>query len=146
MTKNKKEEATTKKVVLSEEKKEELRKFNIKDILSNSKKNVESLIHTNLGTKKESIYKSEIFETLSDKEKKAYRKKIRNYVHSLFSAIVTETNETNLKTLISSFDDFYKQTYKINDYSFGSIASENTKGENKEIIIAALNKIKATKK
>lgn len=116
---------------------------NINDILEKSKKSTQSLLNTNLGTKKESIYKDSIFEGLNDKQKKSARKKIRNYVRSIFESIITKSNEkkTNeLKLLIDSFVAFYTETYKINDYSFNSLASENTK--NKELINNALVIIK----
>lgn len=118
--------------------------MNIKDIFDNSKKELSSLLPTNLGTK-ESVYKVEIFKGLSDKEKKSQRRKIRNYVHNIFSAICVEKDEKNLAKLIKGFDEFYKSVYRVNDYSFNSLASENTKGENKQLVINALNVIKKHK-
>ena len=116
---------------------------NINDILDKSKKNTSGLLNTNLGTKKESIYKESIFNGLSDKQKKSARKKIRNYVHAIFESIITKNTEKKTKELndlINSFVEFYTETYRINDYSFSSIASENTK--NKDIINNALTIIK----
>ena len=116
---------------------------NINDILDKSKKNTSGLLNTNLGTKKESIYKESIFEGLSDKQKKSARKKIRNYVHAIFESIITKNTEKKTKelnNLINSFVDFYTETYRINDYSFSSVASENTK--DKDIINNALTIIK----
>lgn len=113
------------------------------EILSNARKGVESELKTNLGTKKESIYKEELFEGLNDKEKKSARKKIRNFVHSLFESVIEANKENNKKSiskLANSFAEFYKETYKINDFSFASIASENTK--DKETINKALDIIK----
>ena len=113
------------------------------EILSNTRKGVESELKTNLGTKKESIYKEELFEGLSDKEKKSSRKKIRNLIHSIFESVIEankENNKKSLSKLAKSFADFYRETYKINDYSFASVASENTK--DKEIIKTALDIIK----
>ena len=49
--------------------------MNANEILSKSRKQIEGLLVTNKGTKKESIYKESIFEELSDKEKKSARKK-----------------------------------------------------------------------
>lgn len=116
---------------------------NINDILDKSKKNTSGLLNTNLGTKKESIYKESIFEGLSDKQKKSARKKIRNYVHAIFESIITKNTEKKnkeLNDLINSFVEFYTETYRINDYSFSSVASENTK--DKDIINNALIIIK----
>ena len=117
--------------------------MNANEILSKSRKQIESLLVTNKGTKKESIYKESIFEELSDKEKKSIRKKIRNYVHSIFESIINaekENNKKDVSKLAKTFADFYCETYKVNDYSFSSIASENTK--NKETINNALAIIK----
>lgn len=117
--------------------------MNANEILSKSRKQIEGLLTTNKGTKKESIYKESIFEELSDKEKKSIRKKIRNYVHSIFESIILADKENNKKSvskLAKTFADFYLETYKLNDYSFSSIASENTK--DKETINNALSIIK----
>lgn len=116
---------------------------NVNEILNNSRKSVESLLVTNKGTKKETIYKDAIFEGLSDKEKKTARKRIRNYVHAIFESIIfseKEKNKQSVTKLANSFAEFYKETYKVNDYSFSSVASENTK--DKEIINSALAIIK----
>ena len=116
---------------------------NVNEILNNSRKSVESLLVTNKGTKKETIYKDAIFEGLNDKEKKTARKRIRNYVHAIFESIVfseKEKNKQSVTKLANSFAEFYKETYKVNDYSFSSVASENTK--DKEIINNALAIIK----
>ena len=116
---------------------------NINEILDKSKKSTSGLLNTNLGTKKESIYKESIFEGLSDKQKKSARKKIRNYVHAIFESIITKSTEKKnkeLSDLINSFVEFYTETYRINDYSFSSVASENTK--EKDLINNALGIIK----
>ena len=116
---------------------------NVNEILNNSRKSVESLLVTNKGTKKETIYKDAIFEGLNDKEKKTARKRIRNYVHAIFESIIfseKEKNKQSVTKLANSFAEFYRETYKVNDYSFSSVASENTK--DKEIINNALAIIK----
>ena len=116
---------------------------NINDILDKSKKNTQGLLNTNLGTKKESIYKETIFNGLSDKQKKSARKNIGNYVHAIFESIVQKSADKKTKELndlINSFVEFYTETYRINDYSFASVASENTK--DKDIINNALTIIK----
>ena len=111
----------------------------INEILEKSRKQTESLLTTNKGTKKESIQKDSIFEGLDDKKKKSARKKIRNYVHSIFESLVLaqkENKKSNVTKLANEFLVFYKETYRINDFSFSSIASENTK--EKELINNAL--------
>ena len=117
--------------------------MNANEILSKSRKQIEGLLVTNKGTKKESIYKESIFEELRDKEKKSIRKKIRNYVHSIFESIINAekgNNKKDVSKLAKTFADFYCETYKVNDYTFASIASENTK--DKETINNALSIIK----
>ena len=110
------------------------------EILAKSQAATASLIQKGTKGHKESIYKSSIFEGLSDKEKKASRKKIRNYVQSLLSSICSADGES-LKTLCKEFTDFYQEVYAVNDYSFASLASENTKEETKKAITAALLKV-----
>ena len=110
------------------------------EILAKSQAATASLIQKGTKGHKESIYKASIFEGLSDKEKKASRKKIRNYVQSLLSSICTAEGES-LKTLCKEFTDFYQEVYAVNDYSFASLASENTKEETKKAITAALLKV-----
>lgn len=113
------------------------------EILATARKDVQSELKTNKGTKKESIYKESIFAELNDKEKKSARKKIRNFVGSIFESIIIANKENNKKSvsrLAKSFAEFYAETYKINDYSFSSVASENTK--DKETINNALAIIK----
>lgn len=117
--------------------------MNVNEILNKSRKNLESDLKTNQGTKKESIYKESIFEGLNDKEKKSSRKKIRNFVHSIFESLLSyekEKNKAKITKLVKEFSDFYKETYKINDFSFSSLASENTK--DKDTINNALAIIK----
>ena len=65
----------------------------INELLEKSRKQTESLLTTNKGTKKESIYKDSIFEGLSDKQKKSARKKVRNYVHSIFESLIFADKE-----------------------------------------------------
>lgn len=115
----------------------------ITEILEKSRKQTQSLLVTNQGTKKESIYKEELFKEISDKDKKKARKRIRSYVHSIFVSLLQaekENKKTNVTKLAKEFSEFYKETYKINDYSFASVASENTK--DKETINNALAIIK----
>ena len=113
--------------------------MNINEILEKSRKQTESLLTTNKGTKKESLYKESIFAGLNDKQKKSARRKIRNYVHSIFDSLILankENKKSNVTKLSQEFLAFYKETYQINDFSFASIASENTK--EKDLINNAL--------
>ena len=53
-----------------------------------------------------------------------------------------EKKQNELKTLVSAFTEFYKQVYKVNDFSFASIASENTKDTKKEVLTKGLQIVK----
>lgn len=102
------------------------------------------LLKTSLGKKTE-IYIEFLFAELNEKQKKAYRKKLRNTTFSLLDSICKakeEKKQNELKTLVSAFNDFYKQVYKIHDFSFSSIASENTKDTKKEVLTKGLNIVK----
>ena len=107
-------------------------------------KSLNELLKTSLGKKTE-IYVESLFAELNEKQKKAYRKKLRNTTFSLLDSICKakeEKKQNELKTLVSAFNDFYKQVYKIHDFSFASIASENTKDTKKEVLTKGLNIVK----
>lgn len=107
------------------------------DVLKSVKEKNAGLFKTSLGTKTE-IYKKELFEGANEKQIKSLRKKFRNVTFNFLSTI---TNNAD-KKLIEGFIDFYKQVYVLNDFSFSSIASENTKEEKKEILIKGLEIVK----
>lgn len=113
-----------------------------KDILANLNKSTEGLLKTSFGVKKSDIYKEEIFSELSDKEKKIARKKFRNIILSLSESLTQEKDKTRLEKLKKAFLDFYKQVYKVNDFSLSSVCSENMKETNKEILKKALQIVK----
>lgn len=114
-------------------------KVSAKDILLNLQKETSGLLKTSLGTKRESIYQTSIFEDCSDKEKKNLRKKLRNTLFSLCSSLIDEKDDQKKNILIKSFNDFYKQVYVINNYSLQSVCNENLKSEKKEILQKALD-------
>lgn len=102
------------------------------------------LLKTSLGRRTE-IYVEFLFSELNEKQKKAYRKKLRNTTFSLLDSICKakeEKKQNELKTLVSAFTEFYKQVYKVNDFSFASIASENTKDTKKEVLTKGLQIVK----
>lgn len=107
------------------------------ELFKTTKEKTNGLLKTSLGQKTE-IYKNTLFDGLDEKKKKAARKKIRNYTYSMLSTIVENKSEK----LISVFLDFYKSAYVLNDFSFASIASENTKEEKKEILKKGLEIVK----
>lgn len=107
------------------------------ELFKTTKEKTNGLLKTSLGQKVE-IYKNNLFDGMDEKKKKAARKKIRNYTYSMLSTIVENKSEK----LISAFLDFYKSAYVLNDFSFSSIASENTKEEKKEILKKGLKIVK----
>lgn len=114
-----------------------------KDILANLNKSTEGLLKTSFGSiKRSDLYKEEIFSELSDKEKKVARKKFRNTILSLSESLTQEKDKTRLEKLKKAFLDFYKQVYKVNDFSLSSVCSENMKETNKEILKKALQIVK----
>lgn len=107
------------------------------DVLKSVKEKNAGLFKTSLGTKTE-IYKRELFEGANEKQIKSLRKKFRNVTFNFLSTIANNAD----KKLIDGFIDFYKQVYTLNDFSFNSIASENTKEEKKAILIKGLEVVK----
>lgn len=111
------------------------------DVLKSVKEKNAGLFKTSLGTKTE-IYKKELFEGANEKQIKSLRKKFRNVTFNFLSTIANNAD----KKLIEGFIEFYKQVYITNDFSFSSIASENTKEEKKEILIKGLEIVKKSMK
>ena len=111
------------------------------DVLKSVKEKNSGLFKTALGTKTE-IYKRELFEGASEKQMKSLRKKFRNVTFNFLSTIANNAD----KKLIEGFIDFYKQVYVVNDFSFSSIASENTKEEKKAILMKGLEVVKKSMK
>lgn len=116
----------------------------LSSIFKNLNEKTNGLLKTSLGKKTE-IYIESLFAELNEKQKKAYRKKLRNTTFSLLDSICKakeEKKQNELKTLVSAFTEFYKQVYKVNDFSFASIASENTKDTKKEVLTKGLQIVK----
>ena len=118
---------------------ETTKKADVKNIISDFANNTKGLLQTALGTKKASIYKNEIFDNCTDKEKKSLRKKLRNMLFSCATSLVNEKNAEKKNALIKAFNEFYKDCYANNDYSLQSICNENLKAEKKEILQNALD-------
>lgn len=112
---------------------------NVKNIIAEFSDNTKGLLQTALGTKKASIYKNEIFDNCTDKEKKSLRKKLRNMLFSCATSLVNEKNAEKKNALIKAFNEFYKDCYANNDYSLQSVCNENLKAEKKEILQNALD-------
>lgn len=119
--------------------KKETKKVSAKDVLNKFAENTAGLLQTNLGTKKSSIYKEELFDGCNEKDKKSLRKKLRNAIFSAAKGIVAESNKEKQQKLVNAFVDFYKATYKVNNFSLSSICNENLSGEKKDILQKALD-------
>lgn len=111
------------------------------DVLKSVKEKNAGLFKTSLGTKTD-IYKKDLFVGANEKQIKSLRKKFRNVTFNFLSSIATNAD----KKLIEGFIDFYKQVYVLNDFSFNSIASENTKEEKKAILLKGLEIVKKNAK
>ena len=119
-------------------------KLSVDSIFKKLENNTNGLLKTSLGKKTE-IYIESLFNGLNEKQKKSTRKKIRNNTYSLLESICKMQelkDKEKLAKLIKAFKEFYKEVYKVNDFSFASIASENTKDTKKEVLIKGLNIVK----
>lgn len=119
-------------------------KLSVDSIFKKLENNTNGLLKTSLGKKTE-IYIESLFNGLNEKQKKSTRKKIRNNTYSLLESICKMQelkNKEKLAKLIKAFKEFYKEVYKVNDFSFASIASENTKDTKKEVLTKGLNIVK----
>lgn len=110
-----------------------------KDILAKFAADTSGLLQTSLSTKKSTVYKEELFSSCNEKEKKSLRKKLRNTIFAAAKAIVNENNKEKQQKLVNAFVDFYKSTYKVNDFTLSSVCNENLAAEKKDILQSALN-------
>ena len=95
------------------------------------KNRVQSDLISCRGGKKESIYKSKIFEGMNNAdEKKKMRKKLRNLRDNLLQSIIAKPTNENL---LNAFVDFYKNAYISNSYKLESVCSANASEKEKEI-------------
>ena len=107
------------------------------EILAMTAKATEGLIKSNLGTKKSSLFKEDVLPS-DEKQKKSMRKKLRNLLFSICSTLVVEQNKEKQTKLINAFNEFYFETYALNDYTLSSVCNENLSSEKKDIIKKAL--------
>lgn len=92
-----------------------------------------SLLVSNQGSKKENIYKKDIFaDCITDRDKKTTRRKLRNILDNYVKSILLCKDSAKLKKLCLDFDKYYKGVYNMNDYSLQSIASNNVDASKKE--------------
>ena len=119
-------------------------KLSVDSIFKKLESDTNGLLKTSLGKKTE-IYIESLFNGLNEKQKKSTRKKIRNNTYSLLESICKMQelkDKEKLAKLIKAFKEFYKEVYKVNDFSFSSIASENTKDTKKEVLTKGLQIVK----
>ena len=95
-----------------------------------------SLFVTISGMNKENVYKLDVFkDCITDRDKKTIRRKLRNILENFISSFLkySELKDTNkIKALKKEFDSYYKQVYRLNDYSLNSLISNNTDIKKKE--------------
>lgn len=118
---------------------------NIESIITKFNENTKGLLSTNLGNKKSSLYKENLFVELNEKEKKSLRKKLRNMIFSAAKSLVNETNKDNKQKLINAFNELYNEIYKVNDYTLQSVCNENLSKEKKDILLKSLEICKPKK-
>ena len=111
---------------------------NAANVIAKFTENTKGLLSSNLGTKKSSIYKEELFESLAEKEKKSLRKKFRNMLFSAAKGIIDESNKEKKEKLVNAFNELYLQVYKVNDYTLQSVCNENLSKEKKDILSKVL--------
>lgn len=93
-------------------------KLSVDSIFKSLNEKTNGLLKTSLGKKTE-IYVESLFAELNEKQKK-HIEKVKKYNFSLLDSICKakeEKKQNELKTLVSAFNDFYKQVYKIHDFS-----------------------------
>lgn len=107
------------------------------EILKAAADATQGLIKSSLGTRKATLYKDGVLPE-DAKGKKSTRKKLRNFLFSIASSLVSEEDKAKQAKLIAAFNEFYLYTYQENNYSLSSVCNENLSKERKDILIKAL--------
>lgn len=104
-------------------------------------------LNTNAGLKRENIYNESVYtDCVNDKEKKSVRRKIRNLLDNFLGSILrTENNPALCKQNVKQFIIFYKNVYKINDFSLSSICSNSKDDVKKKNLLKMLELVKKYK-
>ena len=100
--------------------------------------NINDLIPSNKGGKKESIYKKSALDEMNGKSMKNKRDKIRKMLLT-FCSSVCSANEKNAKRIFVEFEKFYSEIFVTNDYSFSSVCSSQRKDSEKETIAKGMD-------
>ena len=88
-----------------------------------------------------SLYKEDLLKDMNDREKKAWRKRIRNGLINISESILT-TNGEHQKKLIKAWRDWYQKFYSVNNYTLLSVCSENMNYQKKELFSKVLEIVK----
>ena len=100
--------------------------------------NINDLIPSNKGGKKESIYKKSALEEMNGKSLKNKRDKLRKILFTFCSSVCT-ANDKNAERIFVEFEKFYKDCFVKNDFSFSSVCSSQRKDSEKETIAKGMD-------
>jgi|SRR5882757_622177 len=120
---------------IADEKKEEIKIVN----LSKFAKELENKSVSHARNERETIYNyppNVPKEKINEREGKQFRGKMRNSLQRFSNNIFYNEKIQNLDELkkeIAKFEIFYKENYRINDYSLKSLSSSNDPAKNKDI-------------
>ena len=107
------------------------------EILKAAADATQGLIKSSLGTRKATLYREGVLPE-DGKGKESTRKKLRNFLFSIASSLVSEEDKAKQAKLIAAFNEFYLYTYQENNYSLSSVCNENLSKERKDILLKAL--------
>lgn len=132
----------TKKEITKVAKKEITKAASIDDLFAEFTNENAGLLQSIKGSNgRASLYKEELLKDMNDREKKAWRKKIRNGLINISESILT-TNGEHQKKLINAWKDWYKKFYAVNNYTLLSICSENMSYQKKQLFSKVLEIVK----
>lgn len=109
------------------------------------KVSIKSKIEEKKSSSKDLLYKFQLDNSLTDKEKKSLRTKLRNKRQNFEKDIIlyySKNDNAGLKETLKNFLSFYKETYILNDFSLYSLISNNTDTEKMKRTEETLNIIK----
>lgn len=95
------------------------------------------------GGNKENIYHSHMFKNLTEKETKTLRRTLRGNLEkftSSFAAYAEKKDKVMLAKLKVSFETYYKEVYRVNDFTVASILPANA-GDEKKAEVGKMIKI-----
>lgn len=120
--------------------------LNLKSILPELDKNL--FIAKERKGSSENVYQKKIFAGLDEKETKAMRRLLRNNLEnytSSFIAYAAAKNKAALAKLKESFESYYKEAYRVNDFTLASILPGNAGQAKKDEVVKMLEILKSIK-